>query len=101
MILSKEHIIETTKAFFQDKPVAKVWLFGSYARGDADENSDVDVLVDIDKNSSLGLSYFGRHLDLTDVLSKPVDVLSYGWVNHRLWPYVQKDMEMIYEKQIE
>lgn len=98
MILDKEHIIQTTKAFFKDKPVNKVWLFGSYARGDADESSDVDVLVDVDKNSSVGLSYFGWHLDLAEALNKTVDILSYGWVNHRLWPYVQKDMEMIYEK---
>lgn len=72
--------------------------FGSYARGDADETSDVDVLVAIDKSSSLGLGYFGWHLDLGDMLNKSVDILSHGWVNHRLWPYVQKDMEVIYEK---
>jgi uncharacterized protein len=79
MILSKNHIVETTRAFFADKPVTRVWLFGSYARGDADEKSDVDVLVDVEKDAKVGLAYFGWHLDLAGMLQKPVDLLSYGW----------------------
>ncbi|HEY2726602.1 MAG TPA: nucleotidyltransferase domain-containing protein [Parafilimonas sp.] len=39
MILSKEQIQNTITEFFADKPVNKVWLFGSYARGDADEKT--------------------------------------------------------------
>ena len=58
MILTKEQIQTTIKDFFADKPVNKVWLFGSYARGDADEKSDVDVLVDLDFSKPIGLQYF-------------------------------------------
>jgi predicted nucleotidyltransferase len=32
-------------------------LFGSYTRGEADDESDVDVLVDIEKDAKLGLKY--------------------------------------------
>ena len=35
--------IEKIRFFFSDKPVKKVYLFGSFARGEADENSDVDL----------------------------------------------------------
>ncbi len=98
MILSKENIETVIADFFQDKPVKKVWLFGSYARGEADNNSDIDVLVDIEKDARVGLDYFGWHLDLTEKLNKNVDVLTYGWVNQRLWPYIQKDMTVLYEK---
>jgi predicted nucleotidyltransferase len=48
LVLTTEHIKQVITSFFSKKPVKKVWLFGSYARGDADENSDVDVLVAID-----------------------------------------------------
>jgi uncharacterized protein len=98
MILTQEEIQKNVSAYFKDKPVKRVWLFESYARGDADDCSDVDVLVDIDKTAKAGLSYYGWHLDLTDKFAKKVDVLSYGWVNHRIWPYIQKDMKLIYEK---
>ena len=51
MILSKEQIQQTIKEYFIGKPVKKVWLFGSYARGEAVENSDVDFLIDIEKDA--------------------------------------------------
>jgi len=98
MVLATDNIKNTIQDFFKDKPVKKVWLFGSYARGEADTNSDIDVLVDIDKEARVGLDYFAWHLDLADRLKKKVDVVSLGWVNHRLWPYIQKDMTVLYEK---
>lgn len=36
--------IQILQGYFKDKPVLKVYLFGSYARGEADEDSDVDLL---------------------------------------------------------
>ena len=32
--------------FFADKPIKKVYLFGSYADGDATAESDIDLLID-------------------------------------------------------
>ena len=98
MILTKEQIQKTIAAYFAEKPVKRVWLFGSYARGDADEESDVDVLVDIEKDAKLGWDYYIWHEELAEKVQKKVDVVSYGWVNKRIWPYVQKDMQLIYEK---
>lgn len=98
MILSADYIKERIAKYFADKPVSKVWLFGSYARGEADEVSDVDVLVDVQKDAHLGLQYFIWPNELEELINKKVDVLSYGWVNKRLWPYIQKDMTLIYEK---
>jgi hypothetical protein len=98
MILNADEIKKALITFFENKPVNKVWLFGSYARGEADEVSDVDVLVDVQKDAHLGLQYFTWPGELEDLINKKVDVLSYGWVNKRLWPYIQKDMTLIYEK---
>ena len=49
--------INQIKTFFTNKPVKKVYLFGSYARGEADENSDVDLLIDWDYSQHIGLNY--------------------------------------------
>jgi len=42
MKLQQEYI-DRIKNFFNNKPVLKAYLFGSYSRGDADENSDIDI----------------------------------------------------------
>ncbi len=62
------------------KPVAdkygieEIWLFGSYARGDATEESDVDLLVRY--KQGLGLKFVGFVCDLEDELGLHVDVLT-------------------------
>jgi predicted nucleotidyltransferase len=98
MVLTINDIKTVVADFFKDKPVKKVWLFGSYARGDADENSDVDVLVDIDTQKKVGLGYFTWHEQLAQKLQKKVDVVSAGWENKFIKPFIEKDKMVIYEK---
>ncbi len=53
--------------------VTNIRVFGSYARGDADENSDLDLLIDMERP---GLSKLvGFKLDAEEVIHKPVDVV--------------------------
>ena len=52
-----------------------VRLFGSVARGDADEQSDVDFLVDLDPGRSL-LDMGGLLMDLRALLGRDVDVMT-------------------------
>jgi predicted nucleotidyltransferase len=57
-------------------------LFGSVARGDSHEGSDVDFLVDFESGSSL---FDLLHLqdDLSELLGRPVDVVSSGGLKER------------------
>lgn len=59
-MLTIEQIKQTVSGYFKDKPVKSVYLFGSYARGEAKENSDVDLLVEYDDTK--------KRLSLFDVL---------------------------------
>jgi uncharacterized protein len=52
-----------------------VRVFGSVARGDADERSDIDFLVDLEPGRSL-LDLGGLNLDLERLLGSKVDVVS-------------------------
>jgi uncharacterized protein len=56
---------------------SKIRIFGSVARGEADEKSDIDLLVDMTCEPG-GLAYFGRledlRADLTTLLGYPVDI---------------------------
>ena len=100
MILTTEHIKQVVSGFFAKKPVKKVWLFGSYARGDADDNSDVDVLVDIDHTTPVGWDYFIWRDELAEKLNKKVDIVSSGWENKHIKPFIDKDKFIIYERSI-
>ncbi len=52
-------------------------LFGSFARGENTQKSDVDILVEIKKNISL-LDFVDLKLKLEDILGKKVDLVEYG-----------------------
>ena len=54
--------------------VKAVYLFGSYARNEADENSDIDIVID--KGKIQGLQFVSFTLDLEDRFGKRVDVLT-------------------------
>ncbi len=98
MILTAEQIKTTVAAYFDNKPVKKVWLFGSYARGEADENSDIDILLDIDYSVPVGYEYFLWNDELSDKLNKKVDIVSAGWENKHVKPFIDKDKFVIYER---
>src|SRR5205823_14713536 len=57
---------------------SNIRVFGSVARGEADEKSDIDLLVDMAPEPSANWAYYGRledlRADLTELLGYPVDV---------------------------
>ncbi len=57
-------------------PIKRAALFGSAARGDMNENSDVDMLVEF-MTDNIGLEFFGLHVDLTDALGCNVDLFTF------------------------
>lgn len=74
-MLSIQQIRKVVTDYFKDKPVKTVYLFGSYARGEATENSDVDLLVDIERGKGVGLSSLVWYLDLQNELNVSVDII--------------------------
>ena len=83
-MLTVQQIKDTVTDYFKDKPVKKVYLFGSYARGDAREESDVDFgIIMEDKKMSLW-KYAGLALGLEEALDKKIDLieidLMHSWV---------------------
>lgn len=84
--------------YLQDKPVVRAYVFGSYARDEADAQSDLDLLVELDYSKPIGLQFIGMKLDLEDSLHKPVDLVSSNGLSSRIRPFIEKDMQLIYER---
>ena len=60
----------------------KLWVFGSYARGEERPDSDVDFLVTFNKNSG-GMASVRIRRELAARLNRDVDVVSYGYIENR------------------
>lgn len=56
--------------------VARLEVFGSFASGDADESSDVDLLVTLTPGAAQGLALVEFHHALEDLLGRSVDLLT-------------------------
>lgn len=75
--------------------VATLFLFGSYARGEATAASDIDILMDGGEICSLyQLAAF--RIDLEDALDKPVDLLTMGHSDQKFIQKIRKDEVKIY-----
>jgi len=80
----------------QGYKVKKVALFGSYARGDNNEKSDIDILIEPANGTTL-FDMAGMQIDLQDSLKKSVDVVTYGSINPMLKDKILKDEKVIYQ----
>ena len=72
-------------------------LFGSYARGEANDDSDIDFLIDRGNIGSL-LDYITFVQDLEDVFQCHVDVVSNGINDKSFLDLIKRDEVLIYEK---
>lgn len=85
-------IINYLKSYNPDR----IAVFGSYARKEDGPNSDIDILVSFSKRVSL-FDLGGMKYDLTELLNRPVDLVTEKALNNRLLPYIKKDLKIIYE----
>ena len=89
---------KTIADYFKTQPVLKAWLFGSYSRGEQTKDSDVDILVLLDKSRPIGLKFFGMWNDLEELLGRKVDLVSEGTLLPFAQESAEKDKILIYER---
>ena len=97
MKLSKRQI-ETISNYFKARPVLKAYLFGSYVRGDADNQSDIDILVDLDYSQKIGLQFVQMKIDLEKLLNANVDLVSSQGLSEYVRPLVDSEKQLIYAR---
>ena len=83
-------------------PIKKAAFFGSAARGEITDKSDIDVLVEFLPNSR-GILFFGLHMDLEKAFDRHVDLLTYNALYNEAKPSfkenVLRDARVIYERE--
>ena len=73
----------------------RIWLFGSYARGDMTDSSDIDLRID--KGSIKGFQLAGLLLDLEDSLGCSVDLVPTTSLDQRFLDSIRDDEVLLYE----
>lgn len=90
--------LESIRSYFKGRPVLKAYLFGSYANGNADQESDIDILVDLDYSQRIGLEFIQMKIDLERLLDKKVDLVSSAGISKHIKPIVDSEKRLIYAK---
>jgi len=79
VIYTIEQIKERIEPVAQKYKLSAVFLFGSYAKGEATEDSDVDILVDKTGTSLIGMfALGGLYNDLYEAVGKHIDLVTTG-----------------------
>jgi predicted nucleotidyltransferase len=94
-VYSIEQIKERVAPIAERYGVRRVMLFGSYARGDATEDSDIDLHIEAGEIKDLfALADF--RLDLEDCLNKKVDVVTTGALRRRFYEQIRGEEVTLY-----
>ena len=95
-MLSIPRIRECIAPICKKYPIRKAYLFGSYARGNATEKSDVDLRIEGDIKSFFMLG--GIYSELSDALGTELDLLSRLPESEAFKENLKQDEVLLYER---
>jgi predicted nucleotidyltransferase len=94
--MDKHALFERVISILERHGVKKIAIFGSYARDEANPESDVDILVEFCDRKSL-LDLVGIEQELADALGLKVDLLTEKSISPYLIDRIKREMKVIYE----
>ena len=99
-VLTIEEIRSELQEICKDSSVNRIWLFGSYARNEADSESDIDLIVDLDRALDIEIfdSIDGVKLDTLSLKSFDRKRQSDLRFNKRFVDRVDRERILVYEK---
>lgn len=98
-IMMSTEMIETIREYFKTQPVLKAWIFGSCARGEETEDSDVDILVVFDDSKPVGLMKIANmYVNLKKLLQREIDLVEEGTLLPFAVESANRDKKLIYER---
>lgn len=87
---SLEQIKKKIVPILKQAGVTRSAIFGSYVMGEAKDDSDVDMLVEVPKDTGL-FAFVGLQLELEKALNRKVDLGEYSTIKPRLKEYILKE----------
>lgn len=82
-------ILQERKNYLAEKfGVIEIAIFGSYARGEQREDSDIDLIVDFKKGWKTFDNYMNLKFYLEELLGRKVDLVIKSAINSRIKPFI-------------
>ena len=97
-ILNKESIIRTLKKEAKklaDFGVSEIGLFGSYVRNEQTINSDIDLLIDIEKEKKTFKNFMSLNYFLEDIFKRKVELVTKQSLSPFIGPHILKSVEYV------
>lgn len=92
-------IIRNIQSYFLEAPVEKAWLFGSFSRMEENTDSDIDILVNLDRSVPLGLLDLARMTNsLENRLKRKVDLVEERSVKPFASENINEEKVLVYER---
>lgn len=92
MIYTLEEIKSRIRPVIEKYGIPAMYLFGSYARGEATQDSDLDFLVDTTGTRLTSLLSLGElYCDLEEIFQKEIDLITVYSVNHNVITQSDRD----------
>jgi len=94
---TKQRLLQQpVRTIFQKYGVRYAGVFGSTARGTAQKESDVDILIEL--NKPIGMFALARlRRELSEAIGCEVDLATRNALDARVAPYIESDLELLYE----
>ncbi len=95
--MSDEQLHKIIISYLQEYKPERISLFGSFARGDSTEESDIDILIRLQETCSL-FQLVRIEIDLSELIGRKVDLVTEGAIkNERIRKSIQQDLQVIFE----
>jgi predicted nucleotidyltransferase len=91
--IPKEKLIE----FCRRNRIRRLAFFGSVLRDDFTPGSDVDVLVEFEPGTHVGLRFFGMERELSEILGHKVDLNTPGFLSKYFRDEIIAEAEVLYD----
>jgi len=88
---------EKIAAFCQRNHICKLAFFGSVLRDDFTPESDVDVLVEFEPGTRVGLQFFNMEQELSNIFGRKVDLNTAGFLSKYFRDKVIAEAEVLYD----
>ena len=97
--MSQQTMTQLIAEYFKTQPVLKAWIFGSFARGEEREDSDVDILVEYDKDARISLLTISHMMgELEKSTGRHIDLIEDGCLLPFAAESANRDKLLIYER---
>jgi predicted nucleotidyltransferase len=93
--MNKTAIIKTIVDYLKQYKVIEIGVFGSFARNEMTDKSDIDILVEYSRGTTI-LDIVKMKNELYELIGCKVDLVSKRAVRKRIMEHIQSDLQTVY-----